>query len=77
LRLWPSFAAYLFAEENERGDEPKEVAAVEALLMGEALVSCPDVCPDEATLGHLLALPIAFGVVSMCGTAGRMRVPWR
>jgi hypothetical protein len=39
LRLWPSFAAYLFTEENERGDEPKEVAAVDAVLTGEALVS--------------------------------------
>lgn len=75
MRLWPSFAPSLLADENDRGDEPNDVAAVDALLTGEALVSCVDVWRDEAALGHLLALPIVIGVVSMCGTAGRVRTP--
>jgi len=38
LRLCPSFNAYLLAEEKERGEDPKDVAAVDALLTGEALM---------------------------------------
>lgn len=72
LRLCPSFAPYLLVEENDRGEDPNDVAVVDALLTGEALVSSEDACPDELIL---LGLPIVIGVVSMNGTAGRVRAP--
>lgn len=36
---WPSSTSNLLADENERGDDPNEVAAVDAVLIGDALVS--------------------------------------
>ena len=77
MRLCPSFNAYLLAEEKERGEDPNDVAAVDALLTGEALVCWADAGDDEAALGDLLKFPTATGEVSMFGMTGRARFPWR
>jgi hypothetical protein len=52
-------------EEKERGDDPNDVAAVDALLTGEALVCWADARDDEAALGDLLLFPAAAGEVSI------------
>jgi hypothetical protein len=65
LRLCPSFNAFLLVEEKERGDDPNDVAAVDALLTGEALVCWADARDDEAALGDLLLFPAAAGEVSI------------
>ena len=57
-------------DEIDRGDDPTEVAAVDAVLMGEALVLWVDAGEDAELSGDTRLT----GLVSMYGTNGRMRV---